>query len=203
MKLKSWSVSTQMSWVVSSYSTPKRSVVSPSRLTSPPISLSAVMDSLNRLKAKLPAGAVHVEPEAMKVGPLTLVSIARQVASPSSSGSVEVTQSTILRSPVVVVASAGWSRSTPESRMPTVMPRPSYVRFLALNLTAPVSFVGMYGLASGVRGPGAWMPEDEPPPLLFSSRGSGCLMLSLRSIFNTLARPAALATESVATVART
>ncbi len=77
------------------------------------------------------------------VGPLTSLFICRQVRSPSSTGSVAVTQSTILRSPVEVSASAGWSRSTPESRMPMVTPRPSYFGLFLLKATAPVSRVGM------------------------------------------------------------
>ncbi len=71
------------------------------------------------------------------------VSMARQVASPSTSGSVAVTQSTILGSPVVVVCSAGWSRATPESRTPMVTPRPSHVGLAPRKATAPMSRVGM------------------------------------------------------------
>ena len=96
----------------------------------------------------MPAGAVQVRPDAVNVGPVTWVIIGRQVA--SSNGSVAVTQSTIFRSPVVVFCSAGCSRSTPESMMPMVTPRPSHFGFCLTNLTAPVSFVGMYGLSAGV-----------------------------------------------------
>ena len=42
-------------------------------------------------------------------------------------GSVYVTQSTILRSPVLVVLTTGLSRSTPVSRIPIVTLRPSHV----------------------------------------------------------------------------
>ena len=69
--------------------------------------------------------------------------MARHEPSPSSSGWVPVTQSTILRSPVEVVWRAGWSRSTPESMTPTVTPRPSQAVWPCLNATDPVSRVGM------------------------------------------------------------
>lgn len=91
----------------------------------------------------------------MKAGPDTEVVIGRQVRSPSTTGSVAVTQSTILRSPVVVFCSAGWARSTPESRMPMVMPRPSAFGFFFTKSTAPVSKDGLYGFSAGVRRSGA------------------------------------------------
>ncbi|CAM5581122.1 hypothetical protein SCYAM73S_02558 [Streptomyces cyaneofuscatus] len=91
----------------------------------------------------------------MNVGPVTVCDICSQVPSPSFTGSVAVTQSTILRSPVVVFFSAGWPRSTPESRTPMVIPRPSAVGFFSTNSTAPVSKEGLYGLAAGVFLPGA------------------------------------------------
>ncbi len=84
------------------------------------------------------------------MGPDTAVTMGRQVWSPSAIGSVEVTQSTILRSPVVVFCSAGWPRSTPESRMPMVMPRPSAFGFFFTKSTAPVSKDGLYGFSAGV-----------------------------------------------------
>lgn len=83
-------------------------------------------------------------------GPLTEVSIRRQVASLSETGSVAVTQSTILRSPVVVFCSAGCARSTPESRTPMVTPRPSAFGFFFTKSTAPVSKDGLYGFSAGV-----------------------------------------------------
>ncbi len=88
---------------------PNRSVVSPSRLTSPAMSPVAVIDSLNRLHWKLPSGAFQLWPPAVKVPPaeVTGVICARQVPSLSVIGSVAVTQSTILRSPVVVFCRAG------------------------------------------------------------------------------------------------
>ena len=79
----------------------------------------------------------------MKLGPLTWVDIFSHVGSSSVNGSVAVTQSVIFRSPVVVVASAGWSRSMPESTMPMVVPRPSQVGWAAVNCAAPVSPMGM------------------------------------------------------------
>ncbi len=91
----------------------------------------------------------------MKVGPVTVVPIRSQVPSPSLTGSVAVTQSTILRSPVVVFWSAGWATSTPESRMPMVMPRPSAFGFCLTKSTAPVSKDGLYGFFAGVFLPGA------------------------------------------------
>ena len=63
----------------------------------------------------------------MKLEPLTWVAMLIQVGSPSSVGSVPVTQSTILRSPVQVVVRLGWSSETPVSTMPIVTPRPSHV----------------------------------------------------------------------------
>src|SRR5262249_39797575 len=78
----------------------------------------------------------------------------RHVGSPSVSGSVYVTQSTILRSPVLVTLTTGLSRWTPRSRMPIVVPRPSQVGWASTNCAAPVSFVGRYGLTRGVSAPG-------------------------------------------------
>ena len=68
-------------------------------------------------KAKGPpvAGAVQVAPNAVN-GPLKLPAVVSHVASPEL-GALALYQSTILCPPVVVVVSAGWSRSTPESRM--------------------------------------------------------------------------------------
>lgn len=86
----------------------------------------------------------------MNVGPVTDSVIRSQVPSPSLTGSVAVTQSTILRSPVVVFFRAGWPRSTPESRMPMVIPRPSAFGFFATKSTAPVSKDGLYGFFAGV-----------------------------------------------------
>lgn len=70
---------------------------------SPPL----VAASAKRLNLYAPAGAEYVRPLTAKVGPLTSRAIRRQVPSPSATGSVAVTQSTILRSPVVVFCSAG------------------------------------------------------------------------------------------------
>ena len=134
---------------------------------------------------------------------MTSVSMARQVPSPSNSGSVAVTQSTILRSPVVVVCSAGWSRSTPESMTPMVTPRPSQVGLAALKSTDPVSLVGMYGFASGVDGPGASTDAVAPARPALSTVGSGSGIDSLRSTASTLASPATFSTAEVGTVART
>lgn len=114
-----------------------------------------VYDSRNVLIRYEPAGAVQVLPPKVKVGPDTEVTIGRQVRSASTTGSVAVTQSTILRSPVVVFRSAGWARSTPESRMPMVIPRPSDFGFFATKSTAPVSKDGLYGFSAGVFLPGA------------------------------------------------
>lgn len=135
---------------------PNRSVVSPSRLTSPFSSPVAVIDSLKRLHWYEPSGAFQLWPPAVKVPPVAVTGViwARQVASLSVIGSVAVTQSTILRSPVVVFWSAGWPRSTPESRMPMVTPRPSACGFLATKSTAPVSKDGLYGFFVGVSLPG-------------------------------------------------
>ncbi len=130
-------------------------MVSPSRLASPLASPPAVTDSRNRLTWYDPAGAVQVRPPKVKLGPETLVVIGRQVASLSRIGSVAVTQSTILRSPVVVFWSAGWERSTPESRTPMVMPRPSAFGWSSTKSTAPVSKEGLYGFSAGVFLPGA------------------------------------------------
>ncbi len=94
-------------------------------------------------------------PSWVKVGPATEVSIRRQVLSLSTTGSVAVTQSTIFRSPVVVFCSAGWPRSTPESMMPMVMPRPSAFGWSSTKSTAPVSKDGLYGFSAGVFFPGA------------------------------------------------
>ncbi len=88
------------------------------------------------------------------MGPVTDVVIGRQVPSPSVTGSVAVTQSTILRSPVVVFWSAGLARSTPESRTPMVTPRPSAFGFFFTKSTAPVSKDGLYGFFAGVSLPG-------------------------------------------------
>src|SRR4029078_11478080 len=73
---------------------------------------------------------VYVRPHALNVPPVIVVSApvkARQVGSPSVAGSVYVTHSTILRSPVLVVLTTGLSRSTPVSRIPIVTLRPSHV----------------------------------------------------------------------------
>lgn len=66
-----------------------------------------VADSLKTRKAYEPFGAEYVVPPLVNVGPDTTWSIRSQVPSPSLTGSVAVTQSTILRSPVVVFCSAG------------------------------------------------------------------------------------------------
>ncbi len=86
----------------------------------------------------------------VNVGPDTEAVILSQVPSPSLTGSVAVTQSTILRSPVVVFCSAGWPRSTPESRTPMVIPRPSAFGCCFTKSTAPVSKDGLYGFFAGV-----------------------------------------------------
>ena len=101
------------------------------------------MLSATRLNLYVPAGAVQVPPAAVNVGPVTGVSMGRHEASFSRIGWVPVTQSTILRSPVVVSWRAGWSRSTPESMTPMVTPRPSQALFASLNATEPMSRVGM------------------------------------------------------------
>ena len=84
----------------------------------------------------------------------TSVVLSSHVGSLSVTGSVPATQSMIFRSPVLVVASAGWSRSMPVSTMPIVIPRPSQVGCAASNAAEPVSPIGMYGLSFGVAGPG-------------------------------------------------
>jgi hypothetical protein len=83
---------------------------------------------------------VYVRPNAVNVPPVIVVSAplkARHVGSPSVAGSVYVTQSTILRSPVLVTLVTGLSRSTPVSRMPIVVPRPSHVGCALTNCAAP------------------------------------------------------------------
>ena len=122
--------------------------MSPSRLTSPRTSPPAtfVDASANVANFQLPAGTV--QPVAG-----TLPVIFSQVPSPSS-GEVAVNVSTILRSPVDVRCSAGCARSTPLSRMPMVVPRPSQVGCWRLKTTEPVSLVGMNGLSSAVPAPG-------------------------------------------------
>ena len=141
----------------------------------------------------------------MNVGPVTSVSISRQVKSLSNTGSVAVNQSTIFRSPVDVVCSDGWSRSTPESMMPIVTPRPSHVGWAFLKETAPISCVGMYGFTAGVSAPGgpadtaALVPRVAAP----AGSGSGIGMTSLRSIAVTPGSAAARSTASVGTLART
>jgi hypothetical protein len=119
--------------------------------------------------------------------------MARQDPSPSVSGWVAVNQSTIFRSPVEVVCSHGLSRSTPESRMPIVTPRPSQVGCSFLNSTAPVSPVGRNGLSAAVSAPGGvpngtplWWPGNRN----VSGCGSGSGIVSLRS---TAATPGSLA----------
>ena len=88
-------------------------------------------------------------PAALKDGPDTWVSIWIHVGSasllvvPVKVGSVMVTQSTILRSPVDVVCRAGFARSTPLSTMAIVVPRPSQVGCAWTNWAAPVSPIGM------------------------------------------------------------
>src|SRR4051812_27994303 len=77
-----------------------------------------------------------------------------QVGSLSVSGSVNVTQSMILRAPVLVVARLGWSSVMPESTMPTTTPRPSHAGCAATNCGDPTSRVGIYALVVGVSGPG-------------------------------------------------
>ncbi|CAM5241299.1 hypothetical protein SALBM135S_00949 [Streptomyces alboniger] len=89
------------------YRTPQLSVVSPSRLMSPLASPPVVADSRKRSTWKEPAGAFHVSLSQVKTGPLTGLVMRRQVPSASTIGSVAVTQSVILRSPVVVFFSAG------------------------------------------------------------------------------------------------
>src|ERR671913_204211 len=148
---------------------PQRSVLSPSRLKSPAASSAFEMFSETRLNLYVPAsGAVQVPaPVTGNVGPVTEVIMARQDPSLSRSGWVPVTQSTILRSPVVVVCSAGWSRSTPESMTPIVIPRPSHAGFASLKSTDPMSRVGMNGLSFGVLAPGpataAALAVPDPP----------------------------------------
>ena len=111
-----------------------------------------------------------------------------------------VTQSTILRSPVVVFCSAGWSRSTPESMTPMVTPRPSQALFASLNATEPMSRVGMYGLSFGVLAPGPATAASlaVPDP---SASGLGSGIDSLRSTARTLADLAMPSTLPTGTVA--
>ena len=131
----------------------------------------------------------------------TSVIMGRQVASLSRTGSVAVTQSTILRSPVVVFCRAGWSRSTPESRTPIVMPRPSYVGCDFLKSTEPMSCVGMYGLASGVFLPGAATFAAAAPALVAGAGSSGTV--SSRSTAVTVDSFETFSTAPVGTLART
>ncbi len=135
------------------------------------------------------------------------MTMGRQVASPSTIGSVAVTQSTILRSPVVVFCSAGWPRSTPESRMPMVTPRPSAFGCSSTKSTAPVSKDGLYGFSAGVflsGPPEAALPDGDFVPF---GVGSSSWISWRRSIACTEESLAAAAmAESalpVGTVART
>ncbi len=135
------------------------------------------------------------------------MTIGRQVASPSAIGSVEVTQSTIFRSPVVVFCSAGWPRSTPESRMPMVMPRPSAFGCSLTKSTAPVSKDGLYGFAVGVfrSGPGraAAGEPDFVPSGAGSSSGISCLRSMACTEESLAAAAMAASARAVGTVART
>ncbi len=182
-----WSVSTRTVPAAGSYSRPKTSVVSPSRLMSPAGSPPAVIDSVKRLNWYEPSGAFQLCAEEVKTGPETGVIWGRQVASPSVSGSVAVTQSTILRSPVVVLCRAGWARSTPESRTPMVTPRPSARGWLSTKSTAPVSWDGLYGFFAGVFRLGAGyvfltvVPSTGPVAPPVSGRGSSSGISAWRS----------------------
>ena len=144
-------------------------------------------------------------PAAANEGPVTSVSISRQVKSLSNTGSVAVNQSTIFRSPVDVVCSAGLSRSTPESMMPIVTPRPSHVGWAFLKATAPVSLVGMNGLTAGVSAPGAATAAAAFFRDRDSSDGStfGSGTTSSRSIAATPEILAARSTAPMGTWART
>src|ERR687898_2684213 len=181
---------------------PQRSVLSPSRLKSPAASSAFEMFSETRLNLYVPAsGAVQVPaPVTGNVGPVTEVIMARQDPSLSRSGWVPVTQSTILRSPVVVVCSAGWSRSTPESMTPIVIPRPSHAWLASLKSTDPMSRVGMKGLSFGVLAPGpataAALVVPDP-----SASGLGRGIDSLRSTATTDVDFAIASTRPVGTVA--
>ena len=163
-----------------------RSVLSPSRLTSPSTSPPAmsVRDSLSSCPLKVPEGTLYAAVP-IEVG-VTARLIRSHVASPpatsepSVTGSVAVNVSTILRSPVEVFCSAGCARSTPLSRMPMVVPRPSQVGCWRLKTIEPVSRVGMNGLSSAVVAPG--------PPVTggcfgpgWSGRASGSGTTSSRS----------------------
>ncbi len=147
-----------------------------------------------------------------KLGPETSEVIGSQVPSASVSGSVAVTQSTILRSPVVVFCSAGWPRSMPESRMPMVTPRPSASGWSSTKSTAPVSKAGWYGFFAGVRasGPGYFRSlASERAPCAASARGVGsgsgtsCLRSMPWTEASFLASSMAASALAVGTVART
>ncbi len=102
--------------------------------------------SLKEPKRHVPFGApVYDRPSIVNVPSVivTVRSILIHDGSPSVTGSVNVTQFTIFRSPVEVVCNDGWPTSTPVSRWPMVMPRPSQVGCAATNCGAPVSRVGM------------------------------------------------------------
>ncbi|CAM5441825.1 hypothetical protein STANM309S_03017 [Streptomyces tanashiensis] len=183
-----WSVSTRTVPAAGSYSMPKTSVVSPSRVDiALRVAARLVAASEKRLNWYEPAGAVQLWVAAVKTGPATGVTWARQVASPSVSGSVAVTQSTILRSPVVVFCRAGWPRSTPESRMPMVTPRPSAFGCSLTKSTAPVSCEGLYGFFAGVFLPGAGyvvvtvVPATAPVAAPASGVGSSSAISAWRS----------------------
>ena len=109
------------------------------------------------------AGAVQVRPPAVKE-PLNRPVVLIQVASPEV-GEFALYQSTIFGRPVVVVCSAGMSRSIPESRIAIVVPRPSHCGLARANWAACVSPVGRYGLirgvlaSGGVCGIGCWAPS--------------------------------------------
>src|SRR5215213_4294343 len=94
-----------------------------------------------------------------------------QVGSVSTAGLVAVIQSTIFRSPVVVVMRAGLSSVIPVSRKPIVTPRPSHVGWAARNCAAPVSWVGMYGFAFGVLALGGVCGRTAVPSGLGSPSG--------------------------------
>ena len=80
--------------------------------------------------------------------------------------------------------------------MPIVTPRPSQVGFADLKATAPVSFVGMYGLLFGVDGPG---PVAATAGSAEGVLASGSLMTSSRSRARTLASAAAFSTLATGT----
>ena len=109
-------------------------------------------------------------------------------------------QSMILRSPVLVVCSAGVSRSMPESMTAIVVPRPSHFGCGEGELRGAGVAGGHVGVARGVLAPGpSWSAAAAPRRV--AALGSGVSMTSSTSTLWTARRSAALVTADVGTLA--